>query len=502
MAIEPIFEKISLSGKRQVVNEPVRVECKTMVATDLISEVLSVSSSALALGCEEKEGQIKYEGRAIFYICYLSTDGEVRKTECSSDFTGLIKDERIKASCKATCYADALKTDFDLTSASLGVSATVKVRAELLENIEINALAGGTNIVVDNAEISFSKSYGVKESVYPIEEDFEISCEIKEVLCHRASASITAVQCGVGSVIVDGQIYLSVIALQNTEKSSIIKEVRVIPFRNEMEYEEAMPNVWATASVVEKGLKTDVLVDQETGKSKVTVSLNLCFTGEVWTGEERTVVRDAFSVTDDIELIKEQAQVYIPSESECLTVGFNGRASTNELPVGVTLFAVGNERVEVVSSEIVGGKVKVSGVVTATGYFSDGEGKPFTRKLETVFEKELDCHFNGELDCIRARAERVTARLISATEVELDGELIFILRSRQTAVIDCIKDIKSVGEKAENPHAISVYIAMENEELWSLSKRLNVCPDSLVETNPDLTFPLTGEERIVIYRKL
>ena len=35
----------------------------------------------------------------------------------------------------------------------------------------------------------------------------------------------------------------------------------------------------------------------------------------------------------------------------------------------------------------------------------------------------------------------------------------------------------------------------------ALAKRLNVCPKSLVETNSDLQFPLTGKERIVVYRR-
>ncbi len=502
MAIEPIFEKIYLSGKRGVVSESVKSECKTMISTESVSEVLSVHATALILGCDEKDGQLKYDGRASFYVSYLAVDGEIKKTECSSDFSGVIKDGCIRAGYKAVCRPEILKTDFSLSGASLSVWASLKVRAELSENIEVSALSGGTNMVVDVSELTFSKSYGVKEAVYSIEEEFEINAEIKEVLCHRASASVTAVSSGVGSVIVDGQVYLSIIALQKSEKSSIIKEVRTIPFRMEIECEEAMPTMQATASVVEKGLKTEVLVDEESAKSKVTVSLNLGFTGEAWTAEEKTLVKDAFSTTDDIELVKEQTQVYKPSGSEYLTAGFNGRAPTDELPIGVSLFAVGNERAEIVSSELNSGKLKISGVVTAVGFLCDGEGKTFARKLETPFEKELDCNLKGELDYVCVRAERVTARLISATEIELDGELIFAVNAKEKVLIDCIKEIKSLGAKKENTHAISVYIPFENEELWSLAKRLNVCPESLVETNPDLTFPLTGEERIVVYRKL
>ncbi len=502
MAIEPIFEKISLSGKRQVSGDKVKVECKTMVATDTVSEVLSVSSSALALGSDVQDGQIKCDARAVFYICYLSIDGEVKKTECSADFSTVIKDTGIKAGYKCLCNLNLVKTEFDLTGGALSVSASFDTVAFLSEIKELTALSGGEQIVIDTTELALSKSYGVKEGVYPLEEEFELATEIKEVVSHRASACITSVNSGVGCIIVDGQVYLNVLALQKSERCSIIKEVRVVPFRYEIECEEAMPTMQATASVVEKGLKTEIVVDEETGKSRVTLSVNLCFTGEVWTNQEVVIARDAFSTTDIVEIVKEKTDCFKPCGRDFLSSAFNGRASTSELPVGVVMFAVGNEKVEVVSSELSRGKLKTTGVITAVGYFCDGEGKPFTRKLETTFEKELECNENGELDYLTAKLERVTARLISATEIELDGELILCLTCREKVVIECIKDVKSGGEKQANTHAISVYIPFEDEELWSLAKRLNVCPNTLVETNPELTFPLTGKERIVVYRKL
>ena len=501
MAIEPIFENFSMYGKKRIYGESFKVDCKSMLASDSVSQVLSVYSTASILGYECLDGQLKCDGRAIFYVCYLSTDGELKKTESSVDFSTAIKDSSIKSGYKANCRVEVLKSEHDLTGASLGLVATLKTSAEILEISELSALSGGDNIIINTTSAIVSKSYGIKEGVYPVEEEFELATEIKEVLSHRASASISSVSCGVGSIIVNGQIYLTLIALQKSEKCSIIKDVRVLPFRMEIECDDAMPAMQATATVIEKGLKTEVLVDEERGKSKVNISLNLHFTGEAWCMEEKNFALDAFSTTDVVKIIKEQVECLKPRDSECVSVGFNGRAGTSELPVGVVLFAVGNEKVQVASSELADGKLKVTGAIMATGYFADGDGKPFARKIETTFDKELDCSLVGELDLVTAKAERVTARLISATEVELDGELVLSCSSKERVAIECIKDVKSSGEKKANTHAISVYIPFEDEELWSLAKRLNVSPTLLVETNPDLTFPLTGKERIVVYRK-
>ena len=61
--------------------------------------------------------------------------------------------------------------------------------------------------------------------------------------------------------------------------------------------------------------------------------------------------------------------------------------------------------------------------------------------------------------------------------------------------------METAGLKKVNDSAVSVYIPLDGEGLFALAKRLNVCPETLVATNPDLQFPLTGKERIVIFRQ-
>ena len=93
------------------------------------------------------------------------------------------------------------------------------------------------------------------------------------------------------------------------------------------------------------------------------------------------------------------------------------------------------------------------------------------------------------------------ARIISVNEIELETEIAFTVYPHEKSQIKIIGEIKALGEKKKNSCALSVYIPVEGEELWSLSKRLNVCPSALLSTNPELTFPLTGKERIVVYRQ-
>ena len=84
--------------------------------------------------------------------------------------------------------------------------------------------------------------------------------------------------------------------------------------------------------------------------------------------------------------------------------------------------------------------------------------------------------------------------------MEFESELFFTVYPSKKCSHKVIKNVSVLEEKVINDSAITVYIAQEGDELWSLAKRLNVCPEQLIETNSELQFPLTGKERIVVYR--
>ena len=63
-----------------------------------------------------------------------------------------------------------------------------------------------------------------------------------------------------------------------------------------------------------------------------------------------------------------------------------------------------------------------------------------------------------------------------------------------------VSEISECGEKVVNDSAISVYIPSAGDDLWTTAKKLNTSPESIQTTNPELNFPLTGNERILVFR--
>ncbi len=502
MAIEPVFEKINAIRPCEAVKGQIKIDCRTDVSTENVEKVLVCSAFAQVLQSQAQGGAIKYGGKATFYLSYLCTDGKIYKCECGSEFSGVLENACVSDGARVRVNAIVEKTEVLADGIKLSVSAFLTVTAYPFEQTEISALSGGGNLIVDSKEVPIVKSFGLREGILPVEEEFELDYPIEEVISHKAETVITAVQCGVGSIIIDGEVLLTVIALQKNQKQDIMRENKVLPFRYELECEDAMPTMQATARAKEKSFKTEIVVDSENGSSTLVSSVMVQFEGEAFTKTTATIAGDAFSTSDQVELTFDHFPFYKACEQYTSNFINSCSCDIEELPVGSTLLAVGGEKAEIISAVKSEAGLIVSGTVQAIGYFKDAESKVFTRKIETPFERKIE-YAGEEKDTVEITcvASKAVAKITTLSQLNLEAELIFTVYPCERSKIKYVKEIKCVGEKKGCQSAISVYMAMENEDLWSLSKRLNVCPETLVLTNKDLQFPLTGKERIVIYRQ-
>ena len=499
--VEPVFEKITFLQALEEKKEQIKVEVKSNLLNEECVSVLSISPFCFVENGESVDGKIKYNGKTNFYITYIDNEGGLKKSECAEGFEGafeLADFEEVKTSINATVE----KVEYSQNGAYLTISAVITVCLACQKEKSVSALVGGENLFVDQVENNCLVSLGARKSVYPIEEEFELSYPVEEVLCHNAKAVITATQCGVSSIIVDGEVLLSIVCLQKNEKRDIIKENRVLPFRMEIECEEAMPNMLSVASVKEKSFKIDVGVDEERGVSVVNAFVSLQFEGEAFSQSAYCLAKDAFCTEKHLELVGDNYCSYQKQELRSYNFSVNGKASTMEIPLGATAVACCLEKVNIVHYNRTAEGINLVGEYFTTVYFSDSENKVFARKLEFAFENVIEGEFceNTEF-CFRAKAFRTTAKIVSPTELEVCGEVFLTLYPTSKIEHKVVSDIKFLGDKEENTCAISVYIAMANEDAFSLAKRLNQSPDKLRETNKDLQFPLIGNERIVVYRQ-
>jgi len=499
--VEPIFEKISYEQRLKEVSQQIKVECKSSLNSEEIANILVVSPFVSVKPNENSENKSKFEGKISFYITYVDKEGNIKKCECASEFGGEVDLGDDFLDTKAKLGVCVQKVEYDLSGVYLVVNAILSASIKPTKTMEKSALIGGEDLYADQCEFCAMQNLGKRTGAYMVEEEFDLSYPVEEVLYHKAEAVITMTQCGVGTIIVDGEVLLSLVLLQNNEKKDIIKETKVLPFRMEIESEEAMPNMLATASVREKSFKTDVGVDEESGSSVVTACVSLAFEGEAYNQVSKTIAKDVFSTEREIEIVKEECEQITPLESRSYNFLVSGRANVGELPLGASSPVMCLESINVLETKIKDNCLWLTATYSGSIYFRD-EGKVVARKFEMPFEKELSGDFDHDMLVeIEARAFKGVAKVVSSTEVDIDGEVYLTVYLSKKCQTKMVSDVKLLKEKEQNDHAISIYLALKDEEQFSLAKRLNVCPETLIQTNQDLQFPLTGNERIVVYRQ-
>ena len=498
MPTEPVFEKLTVREKAGEVLSQIKVECKTDIPTEIVERMLNENASATVTLGEIRKGRAEINGKVTFFLCYSTADG-IKKAECGAEVKDSLVSDLIEDGDRINLYCRADKPEVDLSGLKASVSVYLTVRGVVFRKREYPILTGGENVFTDERTVNVIKHLGSPLSVYTVEEEFEIPFAVREVLCHRAEACISSVQCGVGTVVCDGEIYLTEILLQSGEKSDIIRENKVLSFRAEIACDDAMPQSTASCRVNVKSLKTDIAVDEEKNLSAVTVNVQLSLSAEAYSLEEKVLVKDAFSVERELSLKRERAVFSAESEPFSVYAKFTGTVAAEGLE-NAKIVAVISEKTEIASCEKTDGEISVGGVATLNVMFIDGDGKPFSRKAEMPFEHRLPFDGAGKIDVI-AVPKCAKARIANGSGLECETETVFTVYEEKETAAEVITEAAVGEEKTENDHAISVYIPLEGEDLWELAKRLNVAPETLVLTNKELRFPLTGKERITVYRQ-
>lgn len=500
MQLQPVFETVTATAPKTQIVEHAKSECKTDVLSETVKKILNVGVFPSILNTTIDDGKIKYTAKAVYYICYVDADDQIKKYECSNEFSGVMAYDG--ANNRVVTHLTVEKTEADLSGINLRVSAVVSVKTVIPAQLELKALSGGEDLICQTVETPVKKGFGIKEGVYPFEEQFTVPCQIEEVLYHRAEPVVTAVQCGVGCIIVDGEVRLSAILLQKGEKKDIIKMTKNLPFRVEMEYEDSMPSFTAVSKVALKSFKTDVEVDDSEGKSQITLNAMLVFNSEAFFVENVTVASDVFCLSHDVQTEKQENLLCEIDDVRTCNHKTNCVFPCDENSSEVILKAIAGEKIEILKVCAHSGELEFTGTLKAIGYFVNSDQKLFTKKMELPLEFKCECNVPNGCFVEALAVGECCNPILTQNGIEFDLDVTLTVYPTTQKRLEIIKDVKRLSEKVQKQCAISVYIAQAGEDLWSLAKRLNVSPEIVKETNPDLNFPLDGSERIVIYRQI
>jgi len=478
---------------QESVSKATNVECETELACE-VKDILSMSTQVSLISAEVQDGKAQYKGRVIFNVIYL-LEGEVRRKELGVEFLENC-DLAVEngAKIKVELSSESVSAN-KINKLTLQAIITAKITAETAQKLTI--LESGDNYCLNTQEVLKSELCADLSGNFNIEDEVEISSQLKNVLSSSARVSVTGCQCGIGAVIVDGEIILSLALLPFDEKSDIIKENRTIPFRLELEGASVEVSDLSCADAIVNSVNLKVFVDEVKGKTTVSSEIAITLTAKAYKKQNYTYVDDLFCVDKDLSVARENITFNNFVKQKCRNDRVGGKAFCTP-PENSRLVCVLEERVYGVSYTC-GEDVRVEGVLSAHVLFENLQSGAISSRLAEI---PFSLTF-GESECVqelKCVCRSVSARLRS-DEVEMEGELSIYYQTGEKATITAITQVEEGEIIADKNYAFSVYSATKNDTLWTISKALKTPSEIILAQNENLSFPLNEEQKIIVYYK-
>lgn len=463
------------------------VECRFPEA----ETVLSAHTSAHLAGVEAGNGEVRYYGRAHFSIVYEDAERRVCRAEKGVEFSAVARDERLVPAHNVRAQLAVENVSVRREGASIFVTALLGADIAVFGEQNFDYLSGGELVCRrDPVTVYTAHLFG---GATEVEDDFEVE-RIGDILQHAETVHITGVTCSAGTLCAEGEVFLGVLALRGEEPASF---ERLVPFRIDIPCDSAQAGCRAQVRVTVPEVSLTADADEEKGKCRIRATLTLRAQGVIC--EETLVdgVTDAFSRTNCVKLGYSESGSEGTGETVCFAERVSGRAALSSgLDFSDTLQAVTLQRAE---ANLVRGEmgVRAEGIALATLLVRAADGSHRGIEMSLPFSVPVQVE-NADVDVI---ACGMSARQKEEGCIDAEATLKFTLTEQLHASVRLVASAEEGEPVAENDCAVSVYVPRAGDGLWELAKRLNKSPEEVVESNPDLEFPIREGQRVIIYRK-
>lgn len=456
-----------------------------------VETALSVQACARLAGAEAGNGEVRYYGRVHFSIVYEDAERRVCRAEKGVEFTAVAKDERVFPAASARVRLAVENVSVRREGASTFLTALLGADISLFGEQSFPYLAGG-ELVCRREPVRVLTAHLVS-GVAEAEDDFEVGA-MGDILQHSETVHLTALACDAGSVVVEGEVFVGILAMKGED---LVSFERLVPFRIEIPSDASHAGCRAEADVSVADVQ--IRADSDEEKAKCSLAVVLTLRAEACLYEEVAVdaVTDAFSRENKVALAFSDLACEGAGETVRLTERVSGRAALSApIDFSDTLQAVTLQRAEANLVRTESG-MRAEGVALATLLVRGSDGSRRGIEMSLPFSVAVQ----AERASVSVLACGMSARQREEGSIDAEVTLKFALTERVKLSARFVASAEAGEAVRESDSAVSVYVPRAGDGLWELSKRLNKSPEEVTASNPDLEFPIREGQRVIIYRK-
>jgi len=471
------------------------VECR-LNGTDVRTVLLTEPRASLEQAtCDN--GEVRYSGKLTVSFLYENTDGELCRAERGAEFFHKAEDAQIATAHVATGELTVLSVKTKREGGQIVVACVVEGAFTVRGDSRQSYLSGGEDLLVKKTPMLFCSEYVGSATV---EESDEFECDFtQDVLLHVETATVTDVRAGVGEAEIYGEVYLHFCALR--QDGSLCAYERLTPIKAQVPLDAVMPQMPVTGRIRILSTQVAATADESRGRSKIAVSYRVEVAATAYERQEIEVGTDAYSTTVEVGLKTQKVAGRYALNTKTLTERIHGAAILSaETTEGKNLLASVFPKANATAQKTEQGW-SIEGVIEGKALYRLEGGGAEAVDISLPFAFPISEELNAEVECGECAVYGFSLRVRADGNAEAEATIKVGYVSYLSTEASFLCEVTEGEKKAEKTNAISVYVGRRGDDLWTTAKRLSLTPEGLQESEPALTFPLTGEERILIYRR-
>ena len=492
MSVKPQYNTHHYTSELCKLQSQSIVECR--LQSGEIASVLTVHARAVPEEITCLDGEVKYSGKLFVTVVYRDLDGKICRAERGAEFFHKAQNDKINPSCfaKADFVCNGIKTRRE--GSGFFLSIVVEAKICVYGSLGVEYLVSGEGLEMKTTSAQVYKTICVSGDTE--EEDVFEMDGVSDVLLHSERANVAQAFVSNGKISIIGEVNLSLCLLKD---ESVCSYERQIPFTVELPIDEWTEKMPVNAKTEVKSAILNVNTDEETGKSRVSLSLVLYSECLTYLKEEITVCDDLFSTENELVIKRQKVGGRYLTNVQRFTERIGGGASLSLSFEGeIGLQSVVNPRVEIAFKRTGGVNGDAEGYVEAELLFCGEDGvKSTSVTLPFVFPVQAD---EGEVE-IEGSVYGLSVRRLGS-KFEAEGTLKVIVKSYRESSCEFVCEVEEGKVIEKKTSAVSIYIPTVGDGLWEIAKKLGCKCEDVVKSNPELEFPIKGGERLFIYRQI
>ena len=451
-------------------------------------EIIAVYPQVSLNSAEVASGRITLSARLVCTAVFTDSDGKLARIQKGAEFSHHADDDRLAPAQNADCELICEHTQIKRDGSTYVIAIVVGAKIAVSESAQRNYISDVSGAIARREE---GKLFNAVAFSGESDVDDEFDCVAGDILVPCAKAQVTECNVKAGMAVISGEIYLSILAVRD---SAPVALDRIVPFKCELSCSEAVVPKSCVARAEIKEMAVNCKVSEDSGKCNVEFSATLAFFGRFYDEENVTYISDMFSEECALNLVKCEQSEEIYTNLKIYSERASGLCATKaKLDYTCTLLATA-----VPSADFVKTEKGIEGSVSAVLIYKQG-GETRSTEINLPFSVRLaGLEVNGGE--VRVAVSGMSVRQRAEGECEAEAILKITAEDGEKNRAALITEA-SEGEKySVKRSAICVHIPAAGDGLWDTTKKLCAPPESIEAANPDITFPLTGRERIVVFR--